>query len=597
MNSINLLPFERNRYYPGKLLTSADFLSEQTYLGNKRQFMNGLLYGPGILCGLSVYNLDDTSLMVESGAAVDGFGREVILENSVVRKVSALEGYDDTDANKLLLCLRFDEEDIRPVYAVGASDTSGGYEMNRIRESCKLFLREAESPVADATSESEFLSKAAIYEDADYAVSLTGPSVVPVGHGVKVVVTVEKLSDEDRSFAMSGVFGAPAFIGPEGEHEFKAEIEGISPQMGERVRFEYLLTSRTGEGADTMILGRPEDITISVGDDRKRVSSNIMLHLTISPEAPEDIVERELAKFSLEAQSIDRSQDYVKLAEISIERNGATAIISDVKEVGVKYYIPTIARNAQRRKYAQWFEADPGKAPVSEAAPGERPDRDTVARDPIYATGVCEIPLGVDDKKGKIHYSNEVIHGLGDGDVYVAAGCECLASDAKLDKQAKNTIYGDPTFFEDDGLPVPNAELAVRVMNERGSFIVAARLNAHTDLVVLLVRWTAVKLPRGEDRNIVAQLESDASILPVQPTVVLAPNESRFIDVRFKNMAPCALEYELTDKNSGSITVDGIYTASNKEGVYEIHIFSAENPFISTYAYAVVKRKDSEDNA
>jgi hypothetical protein len=83
--------------------------------------------------------------------------------------------------------------------------------------------------------------------------------------------------------------------------------------------------------------------------------------------------------------------------------------------------------------------------------------------------------------------------------------------------------------------------------------------------------------------------------MPAQPTIIVAPNESRFIDVKFKNMSPCALEYQLTEKNSGSITVDGIYTASNKEGVYEIHIYSADNPYISTYAYVVVKEKDSED--
>jgi hypothetical protein len=98
-----------------------------------------------------------------------------------------------------------------------------------------------------------------------------------------------------------------------------------------------------------------------------------------------------------------------------------------------------------------------------------------------------------------------------------------------------------------------------------------------------------------EEQTLRSQLTSDASVSPLQPTVVVAPNESRFIDVRFKNMAPCALEYELTEKNSGTITPDGIYTASNREGVHEIHIFSPENPFISTYAYVVVKKKDSTD--
>ncbi len=80
-----LLPFERNRYYVGKLLTSADFAAEQTYFNNKRRFLSSLMFGAGIVCGLGVYNLDDQSIMVESGVAVDGYGREIVLEGSVVK--------------------------------------------------------------------------------------------------------------------------------------------------------------------------------------------------------------------------------------------------------------------------------------------------------------------------------------------------------------------------------------------------------------------------------------------------------------------------------------------------------------------------------
>jgi hypothetical protein len=558
--------------------------------------MNALLYGPGVLCGLSVYNLDGASLMIESGVAADGLGRELVLENSVVRKVSAIEGYDETDGNRLMLCLKYDEEEIQPVYAVGSSDAGNGYEMNRIREGCKLFFADAETLPADAPPESEFLNRAAVYADADYSVTLVCPSAVPSGYGVKVLLTVEKLSDEDRTIALSGVFGAPAFVGPEGEHEFRAEIAELSLKAGEKTSFVHHLTARAGDRTDTMILGKPEDIAVTVDGEKKRLAAGVMLHLTISPENPADIVERELAKISLEARSLNRSHEYVKLAEIEIERSAGTAIISEVREIGIKYYIPTIAGSENRRGYAEWFEPVAERAPADRVKTEERIAYGAAAQEPIYMTGVCEIPLGIDDKKSRIYYSNEVIHGLGSGDVYVAVGCECLTHDAKLNKQAKNTVYGNPTFFREDALPIPDAELAVRVMSERGSFIVAAKVNEHTDLVILLVRWTAIKLPSGEDRGIVTQLQSNASIVPVQPTIVLAPNESRFIDVRFKNMSPCALEYELTDKNSGSITVDGIYTASNKEGVYEIHVYSADNPFISTYAYVVVKKKDGEDN-
>ncbi len=80
MNNTQIYPFERNRYYPKKRLSSADYQAEQDYFNNKRRFLNGLMYGSGVVCGLGVFSLDDLSILVESGVAIDGLGREVVVE-------------------------------------------------------------------------------------------------------------------------------------------------------------------------------------------------------------------------------------------------------------------------------------------------------------------------------------------------------------------------------------------------------------------------------------------------------------------------------------------------------------------------------------
>ena len=85
MNNTKLYPFERNRYYSGKMLTSSDFQAEQTYFNNKRRFINSLMYGSGVVCGFGVFSLDDLSVLIESGVAIDGVGREIIMESSVVK--------------------------------------------------------------------------------------------------------------------------------------------------------------------------------------------------------------------------------------------------------------------------------------------------------------------------------------------------------------------------------------------------------------------------------------------------------------------------------------------------------------------------------
>ena len=110
----------------------------------------------------------------------------------------------------------------------------------------------------------------------------------------------------------------------------------------------------------------------------------------------------------------------------------------------------------------------------------------------------------------------------------------------------------------------------------------------------MLLRWVAVKLPAGEEGTKLQRM-AGKSIAAEQPTVVLATRESHFFNVKFKNMEPCTLTYELTEPDSGDITSDGIYTAPGREGVYEIRISCAEMPMVSTYAYAVVKKRTAEE--
>ena len=186
--------------------------------------------------------------------------------------------------------------------------------------------------------------------------------------------------------------------------------------------------------------------------------------------------------------------------------------------------------------------------------------------EPVYATGVCEIPLGSGARRGQIFRSDEILHGLGTGNVFVQVGFEFLSEDPKLGATARSTIYGDPQFFAEEEPPISS------------------------------LRWVAIRLPVGDEPNKLQRL-SGKSIAAVQPTVVLATRESHFFNVKFKNMEPCTLTYELTERDSGEITSDGIYTAPAKEGVYEIRISCADMPLVSTYAYAVVKKRDTEEES
>ena len=590
MENRQLLPFERNRYYVGKLLTSADFQAEQSYFNNKRRFLNQMMFGAGIVCGLSVYSLDDLSVMVESGAAIDGLGREIVVENSVVRKLSAIEGFESLTGEHAALCLRYREEAVHPVCTVNRMERDEEYELNRLREGWELFLTDASELGGEEAPESEFLLQSTLYEDADYSVTVTAPAVASCGSALKVLVRIQKTSEADGRFSIDGVLQAPAFLTSDGGHE--ARIHAVDLALEKDEYFDCVCWLSAQQPADeAILLAKTDTMRITVNGAEKPVPDSFLLKLSVSSDSVEDILSREVGRASLETRSFSAPPEYIRLADITLQLTKNAYIIDRVEERGVKKYLHTTSGEETRRAYAEWFSAAGTDAPAAAAQLREQRTGGLTFQEPLYATGTCEIPLGDTARRGETFFSGEIMHGLGPGNVFVQVGFEYLAEDSRLFSTARNTIYGDVSLFEAEKLPVPTAQTAVKVMNDRGSFVVAARLEKETSYVMLLMRWVAVKMPSEDDRALLQKI-ADKSISAVQPTILLGTHESCYFNVRFRNMEPCGLTYELTDRDSGEITPDGVYTAPAREGVYEIRISCADAPLICTYAYAIVKKKE-----
>ena len=179
------------------------------------------------------------------------------------------------------------------------------------------------------------------------------------------------------------------------------------------------------------------------------------------------------------------------------------------------------------------------------------------------------------------------MHGLGKGNVYVDVGIEYIEDSPYAQHPMRNTIYGDSDLFAQE--ECMQIQTAVKVMNDKGSFQIAAKLLGEQRSIVLQLNWVAIKYTGIKDASEI-QEEDNRCIIPDTPTVRLKAKESYFFNVTFQNMKPCRLSYELTESGSGEIGTDGIYTAPAKEGVYEIYIYCTDMPKISTYVYAIVNK-------
>lgn len=157
MKNLQFFPFQRNSYFTGKLLTARDFSAEQQYMNDKRRLINRFFGGVGIVCGLLVTRLDAASVIIESGLALDGTGREIVIDRTVIKRLSDIDGFKKTSRVMkpyAYLCVEYAEEPREPMHGVtdhALADSS----FNKTEEGYRLFLTYDEPPAMPAAMSEE----------------------------------------------------------------------------------------------------------------------------------------------------------------------------------------------------------------------------------------------------------------------------------------------------------------------------------------------------------------------------------------------------------------------------------------------------------
>ena len=597
MSTNQLYPFERNRYYPGKMLTSADFQAEQNYHINKGRFLNGLMYGQGIICGMGVFSLDDQSILIESGAAIDGSGRDVIIDSSAVKKLSAIEGFDSLTGNVARLKVRFKEQDVHSVYSVNHKEDDREYEYNRISEGYELFLQDKGDLDIDLGFDTEFLTRETVFKSENYSGELMMPAIVCKGRTVRIVLEIKKIGEEDVSLTCRGILETPVFVTAEGEHEIEIGAEDVKLAAGGVLRKEYWVKVEDTPAIESELILRSGTATAFEDGNAINTAAHFSIRVKLSEASPLELVSREIGKTNLEMMGAVLPDDSIPLADITLVRTSNSYIIEGIVEDQVKHYVMTPAQELMRNDYLSYYvkPVELMKKAQDVARKESGPSGRQRSEFSNIATGTLEIPLGRNAREGDIRYSGEIAHGLGQGNVYVDIGYSFVSDDPGMGANQKSTIYGNPDLFSYSTQRLADVETAVKVLNEKGSFVVAARLLRPVEYLVLTFRWVAIRFPSGDDMELTEDYY-DKSISVDTPTVIMGTKESHFFGVRYNNMKAASVTYELTAPGSGEISSDGIYTAPSKEGVYEIRIYCTDMPVICTYAYAIVRKKMIDDN-
>ena len=581
MKNTKLFPFERNKYFYGKLLSVDDFELEQDYMNNKRRMLNRYLNGCGVVAGLYVVELDEQTISVEAGIALDATGREIVMDVPVVKKLSMLDGFEACrgaqDRPYVYLCLEYGETETDRVHNVtknGLSDRGGeDADYNKIREGCRLYLTDREPELENMSPSALYENVRTVYWKDGVRICQIMPRYVRSGNHTELRVTVENLGRKNVSFSYDLILTCLL-------HENQTKLH---------VSFDEMLVERTGSYELVYRL----DTTESANVEGAVTIDPDTVRLCVSGQKTEDRFEgRQTVSIGREEEKAEMVQSYYRAAMENIAESGSrqpiylariffvaagdTYIIERIDNVPFRQYVKNgyletaLDQMVMRELEAGGRSGSPGKRQMG--GPGKGEDTPGIA----VSKGIAVIPLAAAAQRGERFFSDEIIHGLGLGRVAIVLGIE---------RDEENLVtYGSSEVFEKEGV---EAEVAARLDVNKGSFVIGARLLSPAQEGRLKVHWTAVR-----DMRDAVQEKSDKRIYITPGILELHVRESHYLEAVCENMLEKAVRWSVKDE-AGTVDSKGYYTAPNIPGVYEVVAQSAAFPEVRASIFVVVRDYDA----
>lgn len=596
MNNRRYYSFERNNYFYGKLLTSRDFEDEQNYMNNKRRLINRVLHGAGIVYGLDVVAVDESSVVIQSGLALDSSGREIVVPSTQVVKLSTIRGYSDLKTSSVCLGIAYAEEKTEPVYAVMNKDADAQErQYNHLKEGYELFLQDSRDCVREPKKEDEYIAWKVLYQDDDLRITQYLPTFAVPGMLVKARTEIHKTSHMPFVCSFSCKVDADGMI--PGETQIRAD--NVSQEYGETMVLEQTF--------------RPEEYIFGNGDVSVRFSEITVQKSGVKEAAPDtsmtlnpvygtalEYVHKTSYRGNLDVDLDRKYDEKLWIAGIQLIRSERHSIIDRVERAPFDQYVYSSEQLMILEKLEEFLIPQDGSAGRPQVYVQGNSERSAAAAPErrSNSSGVFEMSLGSGGEVGKVYFSDEIMHGLGNGPVYVDIGIEYISRDVNASGDRESIILGDGSIFESDSTvtdeKIFQVDQAVKILPDRGTFIVGVRPRVKMGRIGLRIRWYAFK-PEDLEQRVYDRSEQKGCIMIQPDTIVLPPKGSVHINPVFINMPEEALSYTLLDPEGGKIDNTGLYTAPAQEGVYEIKAAALSDPEIFTHAFIIVSQKKTEE--
>lgn len=588
---MSYFPMERNRYFYGKLMTVRDFDTEQTYSANKRRLLNRVLQGVGVACGLGVATDDDSTITIESGLALDYLGREIVVEQPLLRKLQMLDGHELlVDHPDAWLCLAYNEEDVDPVNAVGSE--AGGPQFNITREGYRLYLTTETPDYISLLKASGRENVSILYQGDDLTLILMAPSGACAGEEFTIsVMVIKNAQTPPVQFVLEG---RNAFVESDSG---KLEIEyRESPEETRKVYFvDFVLRAQPLSGLTCQLFPEGAKLDLELG------SHHYKNFITIDANVNLFGSEILLQKYYRNVDSLDKHLAGavlpIYLAKLELIQSSGNVYISTVTNLpfdqvlsdsvsssngggfGGELNVSTSVRNLE-----YWQKPDvraswnSGKNMMHFDFGIPSPEQ----YDYSVSHGSVEIPLPGGVRVNNRYFSEEIPHGLGAGSVDIRLSIEFAD-----EKRNPVLLFGNAELFRKQKGVVepPMVETSAIVYPDKGTMQIGVWLHDEVPGNVIRVHYFASR-PGLDSSKMVEERQISVAILPEMARV--APGEQIRMKATVSGSEDTSIIWSVKETDGGEIDQNGIYQAPEIRGTYEIVAASGADPEVHTSAFVIV---------
>ena len=592
MNNANFLPFERNRYFYGKLLTVRDFEVEQRYHCTKRELLNRLVHGAGVVCGLGVTASDESTLMIESGMALDYQGREIIVPEPLFRKLPMLEGQETLAGKKdAYLCLAYAQEDVEPVNATGA-EVGAQRQFDLTREGYRLFLTAEPPAYQDLLETAGRENVSVLYQSDELILVLSLPSTLCAGEEFQVQVLVVKNENTP-----------PVQFSLEGENTFAESDNGRVRLAWQESREEkrcvytvdFPLRAKALSDVDSRLFPSGCELNVELGSHHYKnyLEVGATVHLCRDAEACR-MRRRQMDDLSRHL----RGQDLpLYLAKLELIHSAGGVFVGGVTSLPFQQSVQgektsqgggsgdlTVTTSVRSLEYWQKPDVKAVYQPSSGALHLDFGIPSPEQYDYAVAHGTVDLTMPGGIRVNSRVFSKEIAHGLGAGAVDVRLSVEFV--DRERDETA--LLYGNSEVFKHKSLKIspPWVEAAALVYPERGTMRIGLWLHDTVDGNLIRVHYFAQK-PERDTSRILSQRRLSLSVTPEFSR--LGCREKLQFQADVVGSEDKSVTWSVKEENGGVIDRNGLYQAPELPGTYEITAVAGADESVTASAFVIVE--------